>query len=165
MDSTIVGSLRFTSIGAQKWKLIFSKITLNELITMIDSKSRDIETVLSDINGIGSLTAKTILNEYPLYRDDLIFISSNIRYKNTKSLGENTGKQIRFSGCRNLQLVEQVSKLGADISGESGVTKNTDILIVPYKGFTSTKTSKVSSKCMIIPVDDFKSNVEYYLSK
>lgn len=165
MDSTIVGSLGFTSIGAQKWKLIFSKITLNELITMIDSKSRDIETVLSDINGIGSLTAKTILNEYPLYRDDLIFISSNIRYKNTKSLGENTGKQIRFSGCRNLQLVEQVSKLGADISGESGVTKNTDILIVPYKGFTSTKTSKVSSKCMIIPIDDFKSNVEYYLNK
>ena len=72
-------------------------------------------------------------------------------------------KEIRFTGCRDLQLSEQLIKLGYDADGKAGVTKNTDILIVPYKGFSSVKVSRVSKNCKIIPIQEFKSDIQKYL--
>ena len=164
MDYELIGALGFTGVAAQKWKLIFSRLTLVQLVKILDNDNGGSLELLSNISGIGPLTAQTIANEYGLYKKDIRYIIDNIRYKDTKSLSM-SGKQIRFTGCRNLQLVEQVSKMGHDISGDSGVTKKTDILIVPYKGFVSSKTSKVSDKCLIVAIDDFKANLDYYLSR
>ena len=166
-DADLVGALGFTGIASQKWKLIFNNITLSSLVKMMDSGDNDNALyTLSNIAGIGNITAQTIINEYPLYRKDLLYIIENIHYRDTTTLVNNNGKQIRFTGCRNLQLVQQVSKLGHDISGDLGVTKNTDILIVPYKGYNQgNKIKKVSDKCLIVPIDDFISNMDYYLNK
>ena len=52
-----------------------------------------------------------------------------------------------------------------DADENASVTKKTDILIVPYTGFTSNKTNKVSENCRIIPIDQFMSNLDEILNE
>jgi hypothetical protein len=71
--------------------------------------------------------------------------------------------QIRFSGCRNQQLVQQLSIKGIDID-EGSVTKKTSILIVPYTGFTSTKTVKAEKYgTKIVAMSDFIEHMKEYI--
>ena len=51
-----------------------------------------------------------------------------------------------------------------DANGDAGVTKSTDILIVPYEGFTSSKTAKAGPNTIIVGIDSFKANMEKYIS-
>ena len=39
---------------------------------------------------------------------------------------------------------------------EGGVTKNTKVLLVPYAGYSSSKTTSVPRDCRIIPIDQFR---------
>ena len=50
-----------------------------------------------------------------------------------------------------------------DISGSSTVTKNTNILLVPHAGFSSTKMNKIGDACKVIPIDVFKANPLAYI--
>ena len=72
--------------------------------------------------------------------------------------------EIRFTGFRNLQLAEQLNTAGYD-AGDGSVTKKTDILLIPYEGFSSTKVSKAMSNpnTKIIPVQEFIENSEMYV--
>ena len=47
---------------------------------------------------------------------------------------------------------------------DGGVTKSTDILLIPYENFTSTKLKKVGENTLIIPVNEFRDNMDKYLS-
>ena len=74
-------------------------------------------------------------------------------------------KVIRFSGIRDKELENKLRLMGHDCS-DGSVTNNTNILIVPYNGFISTKVEKAMSKGIkIIPLDEFKLNMETYLSE
>ena len=165
-DYIVVGSLGFTGVATNTWKLIFSNIKLKDL--MFDLEHLEPEKVIAglcSINGIGIKTAETIVNEYQYYRNDLLYILQQCQITQTiDNLNlMNKRKEIRFTGCRDLQLSEQLIKLGYDADGKAGVTKSTDILIVPYKGFTSLKVSRVSKNCKIIPIQEFKSDMQKYL--
>ena len=72
--------------------------------------------------------------------------------------------EIRFTGFRNLQLAEQLNTAGYD-AGDSSVTKKTDILLIPYEGFTSSKVNKAKNNpnTKIIPVQDFIENSKKYI--
>jgi hypothetical protein len=80
------------------------------------------------------------------------------------------GKVIRFSGVRDKELEMRLTAEGHDCS-EGSVTKSTDILIIPFNGFSSTKVSKAmeynntnpSHKIKIITLDEFKLNEVSYL--
>ena len=103
------------------------------------------------IKGIGETAALTVVNERNVFMDDLKTIAcmDNIQ----RSYGDYTAKVIvRFTGCRDSKLVEALNALGTfDASGEKGVTKKTDILVVPYVGFQSSKLSKINTKtCRIV---------------
>ena len=165
-DYIVVGALGFTGVASNTWKLIFSNIKLKDL--MFDIEHLDPEKVIANlcsINGIGYKTAKTIVDEYQYYRNDLIYILHQCSITQTMDNLNlmNKRKQIRFTGCRDLQLSEQLNKLGYDADGKAGVTKDTDILLVPYEGFTSNKVSRVSKNCRIIPIQEFVSNMQKFL--
>jgi DNA ligase (NAD+) len=165
-DYIVVGALGFTGIASNTWKLIFSNIKLKDL--MFDIEHLDPERVVANlcsINGIGYKTAKTIVDEYQYYRNDLIYILHQCSITQTMDNLNlmNKRKQIRFTGCRDLHLSEQLNKLGYDADGKAGVTKDTDILLVPYEGFTSNKVSRVSKNCRIIPIQEFVSNMQKFL--
>lgn len=159
-DYRLIGSLGFTGLAQQTWKLIFDRYTLKELLHIFDTGEGEYQ--LDAIKGIGRVATTTIMKEYLLFRDDMHFIADNVKYIDTK--GQLDGKlSIRFTGCRNLQLCEQLRNLGHDADGNAGVTKKTDILIIPYSGFTSNKTSKVGPDCIIVPESEFINKMDYYL--
>ena len=78
------------------------------------------------------------------------------------SKGIRSGKKIRFTGFRNAELVEKLMAMGHDAS-EGGITKTTDILLVPYPGYTSTKTSSVTENTLIVDVVSFSLDMNKYL--
>ena len=159
-DYEFMGSLGFTGVAFDKWQKILNKYTIEEIIDIEDS------TVpvgsLQTIAGIGYKTSKIIADEFPLYRESIEFAIKNLHIITTK--GAEKKKSIRYTGFRNQQLMEQLNSMGYDASDKS-VTKNTDILLIPYAGFESTKVQKAGPNTKVIPVNDFIANMQGYLSE
>lgn len=159
-DYQIVGSLGFTGIAQEKWKIILSKFSLLWLINNYEKD--EFISMITAIKGIGPNTAETIKNEMSFFIKDLTRI---IEMKNVISSygNEDNSKVIRFTGFRDKALVERLNSIGCD-AGEGAVTKKTDILLVPCEGYTSTKTIKAEKdNIMIVPVEDFITNMDKYL--
>lgn len=157
-DYRIVGALGFTGIAIEKWKLIMSKYTLADLMSMNHDELR---LVLTQIKGIGPNTVETIIQEMDFYRDDLNYILSMNNVMCSKNAVFN-GKIIRFTGFRDKELCKKLCDMGHD-AGEGGVTKATDILLIPYEGFKSSKISRCGENTLIVPVEDFVNNLSSYL--
>lgn len=164
-DFILVGALGFTGAATQTWRLIFEQITLEHFVGLIEHDRDLLYGKLRSINGIGESTIQSIFKEYPYFANDIRCIMEETNYQSIRdNYGTTPNTQIRFTGCRNLQLQEQLSKLGYDIDGNASVTKKTNILLVPYAGFHSTKIDKASPACKIIPIDEFSKNPDQYLS-
>ena len=165
-DYIIMGALGFSNIAYKKWQVILQQINLGELMKLylMSEKNPDMfYRRISAIPHIGTVTARTIATEWEFFEDDLVFILDNINLIESKNTNPSKG-QIRFSGVRNKQLEEQLITAGFD-AGDSSVTKNTDILLIPYNGYTSGKVSKAvaNGTTKIIPIQDFIENTEKYI--
>ena len=158
-DYKIMGSIGFTGIATETWRKILNIIPLTDIINMPDDQ---LYISLSSIKGIGPKSATKIIEERYIMKDDLksIMQLNNI----ISSFGMKQGLIIRYTGCRpDDELTNYLISKGCDARPDAGVTKNTDILIVPYVGFTSSKTSKVGENTKIIDMAAFRSNIDFYL--
>ena len=73
-------------------------------------------------------------------------------------------KVIRFTGCRpDDDLYNYLCSRGCDANKDGSVTKNTDILVVPYIGFSSSKTSKIGIGTRVVDMVAFKANPDAFL--
>jgi len=156
-DYRIIGSIGFTGVAIEKWKLILSKYTLSEILNM---NSEDLRSMLVQIKGIGPATVDTLIQEFEFHKADLEYINQMNNVMISK--GIKSGKRIRFTGFRNAELMKELVAMGHDAS-EGGITKTTDILLVPYPGYTSTKTASVTENTLIVDVGDFILNMNKYL--
>ena len=68
-DYQIVGSLGFTGIAQEKWKIILSKFSLLWLINNYEKD--EFISMITAIKGIGPNTAETIKNEMSFFIKDL----------------------------------------------------------------------------------------------
>lgn len=157
-DYKIVGSLGFDGIAIEKWKLILNKYTLHEILNM---DHEILKESIVGIKGIGPITAQIICDQFEFFRNDLETISRMSNVESSK--GVKSGKSIRFTGFRDKELLNQLVDLGHDAT-DGGVTKTTDILLVPYENFTSSKINKVGPNTIIVPVSEFRTNMDRYLS-
>jgi NAD-dependent DNA ligase len=165
-DYIVIGSLGFTGLAYKKWQDVLNKTTIRDIYNMYISSQDLTEFKYKLIRAIPDIkdgTLEVITNEFEFFKQDIEAICKmNLIDSFGKSL---EGKvQIRFTGCRNLQLCELLNKLGFD-ANDGSVTKKTNILIIPYEGFSSNKTNKVSSDCLIITIDNFMSHMDEILSK
>jgi len=161
-----MGSLGFTGIAHKKWKSIFEKVSLKELFHLWQ-QSDSIENFKINISQFMSegITKDTIVEEFPLYAKDIKFVLDNDMIIDSKgNIGSK--KQIRFSGVRNLQLMELLNTKGND-ADEGSVTKKTDILLIPYEGFSSCKVNKAlgQDNTVVVPITEFMENTEKYLGE
>lgn len=166
-DYTLIGALGFTGIARKKWQSILSNITIKDIYHMYEicpSKERFRQELLYNIPNLGDITSYVLAYEFEFFEKD---IEQILKLPIINSYGNTNvnALEIRFTGCRNLQLSQQLCNLGYDADQDSGVTKKTDILIIPVEGFTSSKTRKVSDKCIIVPINDFINNMDSILEQ
>ena len=156
-DYQIVGSLGFTGIAIEKWKKIFKVYTLSQLLNF---NLEELNSKLREIKGLGPVSADTICTEWEFFINDLNTINNMNNVIN--SINNKEGLHIRFTGVRDKELMKYLNHMGHDAS-DGSVTKITDILLVPFDGYSSTKTSKVSDNTIIVPINDFRENMDKYL--
>ena len=160
LDYEIVGALGFSNIATKKWKLIFQHMTLNQLYDLI--LEGNLRVRLSMIKGIGRMIIDTIEEEFQFFKEDIeyiLFKMNNI----CPSIDMVQGKSIRCSGFRNKELMEQLRSQGYDADDNGSVTKSTDILLVPYEDYSSSKTRKAGPNTIIVTVQEFVDNMSKYL--
>jgi hypothetical protein len=156
-DYKLVGALGFTDAAANTWKTILCNISLGQFYLMMNkylyNGDLSITNILINIKGIGDATIYNILNEYIYFVDDIDYILENITYR---SVMLDKPIKVRFTGVRNAELVNILNSIGYD-AGEGGVTKDTDILIVPSEGYNSGSKYKkaVEYGVKIIPIREF----------
>lgn len=159
-DYKLVGSLGFTNIAKSNWKTILTHYTIMELIMMSDA---ELYSSLTNIKSIGSSKAMVIINEMDYFKDDLLCIINMPNVISIKNSNIAPGKKIKMTGFRDPILIDNVTAKGHDID-DGGVTKDTDILLIPYEGHTSKKVDKARSyEIPIIPVKEFVTNMDIYL--
>lgn len=158
-DYKIMGSIGFTGIAIETWRKILNVLPLLQVVTDPDD---ELYLKLRAIKGIGDVTARTIVSERHDLGDD---ISEILALPNLiLSFGLKSGKTIRYTGCRpDEELTAYLTSKGFDARPDAGVTKNTDILVVPYVGFASSKVSKVGEDTVIIDMAAFKADPDMYL--
>lgn len=172
-DYILLGSLGFTGISTLKWKTILKSVTLSDIVKM--NQPSLFFKLKSSGKGIGSKTAATINNEREYFLKDLTYIYNMPNVIFTGRRNEEViilGKTIRFSGVRDKEMENRLNSQGHDCS-EGSVTKNTDYLIVPFNGYTSSKVTKAmeynaknpNHQIMIITLDEFKLNETSYLRR
>lgn len=165
MDYTVIGALGFDGIAATKWKAILKSVSLRDIIKLNEAV---LLPLLSGIKGIGYKTAGIIVKQRNLFMKDLLFIHNNMTNVISSNGNESSeplaaSKVIRFSGIRDAELMMRLSSMGHDCS-EGSVTKATDILLIPFAGYTSgnvEKATKYGTK--IIPIQEFYLNQSTYL--
>ena len=167
-DYILMGSLGFTSIAYKKWQSILQNITINDMYNSYISLNDPIrfrEWLITMSPGIGDVTVNVIANEFGFFLKDIELFTRMNNIINSFGMDNSNKIKIRFSGCRNLQLAELLCNSGFDADGDSGVTKDTDILLIPYDGFSSGKVTKAKNnpKTKIIPIDEFITNMDKYI--
>jgi hypothetical protein len=163
-DFIILGALGFSSIAHKKWEGILKYLTLGELEQLYLECGKDSDYFyrrISQIPNIGPVTARTIADEWEFFEPDILFILNNVKLIETKGSMDQIKGQIRISGFRNQQLLEQLITAGFD-AGDGSVTRATDILIIPYEGYSSGKVTKAQNNpnTKIITLNDFIENSE-----
>lgn len=166
-DYRIIGALGFTSIAAKSWKLLFNKMSLEELhkIYTMDKDMDFLDAVLTNIKGIGPITSKTIIQEYEYFLEDIQFIIDNKMYIATDKKATQD-IQIRFTGFRDREVEALLNKQpGIDCDGDAGVTKSTAVLLVPMKGYNQgSKCAKaIKYGVPIVPVQEFLDDPSKYI--
>ena len=164
LDYDFIGSLGFTGIAKKTWKLIFNKIELQDLYAAsYDSGDLKDTLIKLGIKGVGPATIETICNEFEFFKKDIKTALEKIPI--VGSIGTVGGKQIRFSGIRDMELCNTLMNMGHDADGNAGVTKSTDILLIPNESYTSgSKVAKAKKYGIpIISIQEFKQNMDLYL--
>ena len=157
LDSEMLGAIGFTGIATKTWELILSKFTIQMIDDFIVHQGLNIFNYeMGLIKGIGPTTTETIFNEWNYFRDDIIYMLNNANIIHYQPV---SGKKVRATGFRDKQLFEYLRSLGFDADDNGSLTKDTDILLIPQEGFTSSKTQKATQYgVQIIPVNDFDPN-------
>lgn len=154
-DYMIVGALGFSGISTGKWKLVFERMTLNDLWQLYQTNSLHI--ALTKINGVGDAMVRTIASEMPVFETDIKTIMSMPNIVTT--FGKTSGPKVVFTGFRDATFVEFLREKGYDY--KENLTKDTDILVIPIAGFTSTKITKAGPNTRVVPQDEFKMELGY----
>lgn len=158
-DYKLIGAIGFTGIASETWRKILNIISINDIINLSDDELR---IVLMQIKGIGPKTIDIIVNERQYLMGDLIMINSLQNVIPSKGLKQ--GKTVRYTGCRpDEDLTNYLTSLGCDARPDAGVTKTTDVLVVPYIGFSSSKVNKIGEQTIVVDMASFKANPSQYV--
>lgn len=134
-DYTIMSALGIEDCSTVTWRKICKAITIKELILLYindPDEHMQLFTLLVNIKDIGQKTANKIIMSLEYLINDINWILSNLIIIDSK--GTTTGPKIRITGCRDKELLNQLSLRGCDAT-DGAVTKDTAVLIIPFEGY------------------------------
>ena len=161
-EDKIIGGLGFTGMSYTTWGYILYQYTLKELSDMIDKDPNEAYAKLINIRGIGDVTARTVIEEYNYFKQDILTILSMSNVYPIK--GQKDKPSVRFTNCRDSELVEYLNNNGYDADDKKGVTKSTTYLIIPYEGFEGPSgkyDNAIKYGIKIVPIQEFKKLVKF----
>lgn len=155
-DYELIGALGFTDVSTKSWKAILHEFTIKELLNLSKMDPGTFANTIIAVRGIGKTTVSTIISELDTFKNDIVFISNMPNVSSSKASAPTM--KIVMTGFRDEELVNQMKEKGIELTGGS-VTKDTALLVIPYKGFTSSKVDKANKyKVPITSVEDFRLN-------
>lgn len=155
-DYELIGALGFTDVSTKSWKAILHEFTIKELLNLSEMDPGTFANTIIEVRGIGKTTVSTIISELDTFKNDIVFISNMPNVSSSKASAP--AMKIVMTGFRDEELVNQMKEKGIELTGGS-VTKDTALLVIPYKGFTSSKVDKANKyKVPITSVEDFRLN-------
>ena len=160
-DYFLIGALGFTNMSAKTWQLILNNIYLADLYTLLDNNEvGKVIDILSKVKGIGDSIISTIVTEFPSFKDDIKFILDEFNIVNSYGSSSNKPK-VRCTGFRDKELMEILNMMGYDADDNAGVTKDTQVLLIPYNGYESGNKIKKALQygVSIVSVQDFKTSL------
>lgn len=138
-DYRLIGALGFSNIAMETWRLILSKVTIEDIYNQDDNF---IDTLIN-IKGIGIATVETIKVERRYLKQDLYDMIHILQYE--VSINNNQDRpKIVMTGFRDSNL-QQLAESKGYMCVDSSVTNDTKVLVVPYRGFQSSKVNRVFS--------------------
>lgn len=150
-DYMVMGSLGFSSMSYKKWEALLINATILDIHNLYLESNGNTDQFLYALiklfnTGSANVVLTTVANEWGFFVKDIEFILSRMIIIQSKGANIENRLHVRFSGFRDQKLVEQLVNLGVDADDSAGVTGTTDILVVPYIGFASTKVSKAQER-------------------
>lgn len=154
---TVLGSIGIKGVRGKTFKKIFdSGITYEELKDCADDGHVH---KLSEIPGIGEVTAKLVLDGIYENMHLIEFLEKELDINtHTEKRDQAPAKfQVVFSNIRDASMESYIEQLGGAVG--SGVSKKTDLLIVPELGVSTTKVSKAET--LGVPIVSFDQAKDY----
>lgn len=150
-ETQLLGSIGIEDVSTKTFEKILSEITFDELIDYAVNDEYTAINVLASIPGIKDKKAKKIVKgineniDLILELEDYLTV---IPYKKSR------GKfNVCFTKIRDEELEKMIEANGGNVVDT--VTKDTDVVIVPMKGVTSSKVTKAEKYDIpIVPIDD-----------
>lgn len=163
-DYRIIGALGFSGIAAKKWKTIFEKYSLKDVLSMWYNGS--LVATLANIKGVGPTTAEIINSELDYFEKDVKYIVDTEMYIPSKIGDASNTFQIRFTGFRDRELEAVLNRMeNVDCDGDASVTKKTSILLVPYDGYNQGNkcTKAIKYGIPIVSIKEFLEDPDKFM--
>ena len=140
-DYRLIGSLGFTNIAMETWRLILSKVSLPDILIQND----EFIDSLINIRGIGPSTVETIKTERKLLLQDLHDMIYILQWELSLQQEDQEDRlKIVMTGFRDTNLQSLANSKGYRCV-DSSVTNDTAMVVVPYRGFISSKVNRAFS--------------------
>lgn len=173
-DYDFFGSLGIEGIANSKSELIFSKITIKDLLdeefNLLSEETY--YTMLDNLKGVGKKTIDAFYRGISNNIDTIKYIMTLNDQKDERILikdskpseinisNDNEIINVVFSGIRDKSLEKFIKEIGYDI--KSSVSKNTDIVVVKDTTSTSSKVTKANDLGIeVIEINEFKNRVNF----
>lgn len=179
LDKLLVGSNIFPNFAIKKIKLITDNFEIRDILDL-----KITEDMLTDINGIGNITANDFIENIPAFNkwlNNIPLLKLDMDNKNKKSnkkgengkKGENAkddkddkvdmyinGKKILFTGFRDKELEAYIENNNGTV--QSSISGTTDLLIAKDINESSSKIIKARDKGInILTLDEFLQKINY----
>lgn len=162
-QANFLGSLGIPSVSKKTFQAVLRVMTYDDLIqTCMNEEQENVIGLLSVVPGIAEKTAIKIYEGLQENKKLIEFLEDELDLIDEHLMTNSSGDfSVCFTKIRDKDLEDWIVSKGGTVV--DNVTKNTDVLIVPMKGVTSSSTKKAEKYNIdIIPIQEFK---DYIINK
>lgn len=152
--SQLLGSIGIEGVSSKMFQKVFSMITFDDLIELsLDDNKESALSVLTVIPGIKEKTAEKIINGIKENEKTILFLEEKLTL--FSDIPTKSKFKVAFTKVRDENLEKFTLEHGGTVV--DSLTKDTDVLVVPTIGVSSSKVDKAKKYNIdIVPIDSYQ---------